>query len=161
MGVDGIVLMGYVGTKKESESLSGLGLVASACQNHGLVLVGEMLPANDLPKPAHSEEYVSLGSRLGSELGADLIKTFYTGSVDSFRTVTRGCLSPVVVLGGPKMESDIDVLRVAEGAVNSGGAGVAFGRNVWQSKNPLGMVKALVKVVHAKTPASDAASELE
>jgi fructose-bisphosphate aldolase/2-amino-3,7-dideoxy-D-threo-hept-6-ulosonate synthase len=160
MGADGVAVMGYVGTKKEAESLSALGLVASSCQTHGLPLIAEMLPANDLQKPAHSEEYVALASRLGSELGADLIKTLYTGSVDSFRSVTRSCLSPVVVAGGPRMESDLDALQVAEGATNGGGAGVAFGRNVWQSKNPLGMVKALVNVVHKKLPAAEAAREL-
>jgi fructose-bisphosphate aldolase/2-amino-3,7-dideoxy-D-threo-hept-6-ulosonate synthase len=157
MGVDAVVAMGYIGAERETESLSGLGLVASACQMHGLGLVAEMLPSANLPKPSHSEEYVRLASRLGSELGADLIKTLYTGGVDSFREVVEGCLSPVVVLGGPKMESEADALRVAEEAVEAGGAGVAFGRNVWQSDDPLGMIRALVEVVHDKKPAVDAA----
>jgi DhnA family fructose-bisphosphate aldolase class Ia len=160
MGVDAVVAMGYVGTKRETESLSGLGLVAAACQMHGLGLVAEMLPSSDLPKPSHSEEYVSLASRLGSELGADLIKTLYTGSVDSFRVVTMGSLCPVAVAGGPKMESDADALLVAEGAVKAGGAGVVFGRNVWQSKRPLDMIRALVKVVHGQKSATEAANEL-
>jgi len=160
MGVDAVVAMGYVGTKQETESLSGLGLVASACQTHGLALVAEMLPSDDLPKPAHSEEYVALASRLGSELGADLIKTLYTGSVESFRTITKGSLSPVAVAGGPEMQSEVDALHVAEGAVKAGGAGVVFGRNVWQSKNPLGMIRALVKIVHEQKSATEAANEL-
>ena len=161
MGVDGVVAMGYVGTKQETESLSGLGLVASACQMNGLALVAEMLPSNDLPKPSHSQEYVSLASRLGSELGADLIKTLYTGSVDSFRAVVEGSLSPVVVAGGPKMESEMAALRVAEDAVKSGGVGVAFGRNVWQSQNPLGMIQALVEIVHGQKSSSEAGKRLK
>jgi fructose-bisphosphate aldolase/2-amino-3,7-dideoxy-D-threo-hept-6-ulosonate synthase len=160
MGVDAVVAMGYVGTEQETESLSGLGVVASSCQMHGLGLVAEMLPSNNLPKPAHSDEYVRLASRLGSELGADLIKTLYTGNPDSFREVVKGCLSPVVVAGGPKMESEADALRVAEEAVKTGGAGVAFGRNVWQSRDPLGMIRALVAVVHGQKPALEAARTL-
>ena len=160
MGVDAVVAMGYVGTKRETESLSGLGLIASACQMNGLVLVAEMLPSNDLPKPSHSQEYVALASRLGSELGADLIKTLYTGSVDSFRAVVEGCLSPVVVAGGPKMESETDALRVAEDAVRAGGVGVAFGRNVWQSQNPLGIIQALVDIVHGQKSSSEAGKRL-
>ncbi len=160
MGVDAVVAMGFVGTKHETESLSGLGLIASECRTRGLALVAEMLPANDLPKPSHSEEYVALASRLGSELGADLIKTLYTGSIDSFRSVIKGSLSPVAVAGGPKMESDADALRVAEEVVKAGGAGVVFGRNVWQSKNPLSMIRALVKVVHGQESAVEAASDL-
>ena len=160
MGVDGVVAMGYIGTKRETESLSGLGLAASACQMNGVALVAEMLPSNDLPKPAHSEEYVSLASRLGSELGADLIKTLYTGSVDSFRAVVQGSLSPVVVAGGPRMGSEMDALHVAEDAVKAGGVGVAFGRNVWQSQNPLGMIRALVEVVHGQKSPSEAAKGL-
>lgn len=161
MGVDAVVAMGYVGTRRETESLSTLGQIASACQMNGLALVAEMLVSNDLPKPPHCEEYVALAARLGSELGADLIKTLYTGSAESFRTVVGGCLSPIVVLGGPKMESEIDALRVAEDAVKAGGAGVAFGRNVWQSRNPLGVIRALVQVVHNQKPVSEAAKELE
>jgi len=160
MGVDGVVAMGYVGTKRETESLSGLGLIASACHMNGVALVAEMLPSNDLPKPAHSKEYVSLASRLGSELGADIVKTLYTGEVESFREVVKGTLCPVVVAGGPKMESEMDVLHVAEDAVKAGGVGVAFGRNVWQSQNPLGMIRALVDVVHGQKPTSEAAKQL-
>lgn len=58
------------------------------------------------------------------------------------------------------MKSEVDALRVAEGAVKAGGAGVVFGRNVCQSKNPLSMIRALVKIVHAEKSVTEAASEL-
>jgi fructose-bisphosphate aldolase/2-amino-3,7-dideoxy-D-threo-hept-6-ulosonate synthase len=77
-----------------------------------------------------------------------MIKTFYTGSAESFREVVSGCLTPVVVAGGTKMKTEEDALKVAKGAVEAGANGIAFGRNVWQSRNPLGMVKALVEIVH-------------
>lgn len=148
LGADGVIIMGYIGTKYETESLKTLGYVASECEEYGIPLIAEMLPAGEFPGKKHSAEYVKLAARVGSEMGADMIKTLYTGSVESFREVARGCLTPIVVAGGPKMGTEKEALEVARGAIEAGGNGVAFGRNVWQSRNPLGMVKALVKVVH-------------
>jgi len=147
-GADAVVVMGYVGSRSETESLTTIGQVASSCSEHGLGLVAEMLPVDPMNKPAYTEEAVQLSARVGSEIGADIIKTYYTGSHESFSRVTHGCLCPVVALGGPRMDSDVRVLEVAEAATKAGGAGVAFGRNVWQSNNPIGMVKALVEIVH-------------
>jgi DhnA family fructose-bisphosphate aldolase class Ia len=160
-GADAIVMMGYVGSPKETESLSALGHVASSCSQHGLGVVAEMLPVDTLGKPAYTEEYVGLAARVGSEIGADVIKTYYTGSVESFSKIIQGSLCPVVALGGPKMDSNERVLEVAECAVKAGGAGVAFGRNVWQSSNPEGMVRALVSIVHEGRSASEVSSKLE
>jgi DhnA family fructose-bisphosphate aldolase class Ia len=46
------------------------------------------------------------------------------------------------------MKTEEDALRVAKEAVETRATGVAFGRNVWQSYNPLGMVKTLVDIIH-------------
>ena len=160
-GADAVVAMGYLGTQRETESLATLGQVASACNHYGLALVAEMLPFDHLNKPAYTGEYVELAARVGSEIGADLVKTYYTGSLESFSRVVHGSLCPVVALGGAKMESKERVLETAEAAVKAGGAGIAFGRNVWQSDNPEGMVKALVEIIHEGKPASQAVSQLE
>jgi len=149
--------MGYVGSQRETESLAALGQVASACSHYGLALVAEMLPVDHLNKPAYSGEYVELATRVGSEIGADIVKTYYTGSQESFSRVVHGSLCPVVALGGAKMDSSKLVLETAEYAVKAGGAGVAFGRNVWQSDNPVGMIRALVEIVHQEKTASEAA----
>jgi len=159
-GADAVVVMGYVGSNKETESLATLGQVASDCTQQGLALVAEMLPVDHLNKPAYTDEYVALAARVGSEIGADIIKTYYTGSTESFSRVVHGSVAPVVVLGGPKMDSNERVLEVAEAAVKGGGAGVAFGRNVWQSENPQRMVRALVEIVHEGKTSSEVYSEL-
>jgi fructose-bisphosphate aldolase / 2-amino-3,7-dideoxy-D-threo-hept-6-ulosonate synthase len=76
------------------------------------------------------------------------VKTDYTGDIDSFREVTRGCPVPVVVAGGPKMDTTEQILEVARESIEAGGAGVAIGRNVFQADNPTLMVRALSMIVH-------------
>jgi len=41
-------------------------------------------------------------------------------------------------------------------AINVGGAGVAFGRNIFQAKDPAKTTEALVKVVHEKITPDEA-----
>lgn len=148
LGADAVIMMAYIGTRNETESLKALGHVASECEEYGMPLIAEALPTGEFAGKERLAEFVKLSARVGSAIGADAIKTFYTGSVESFKEVVSGCLTPVVVAGGPRMKTEKDALEVAKGAVEAGGSGVAFGRNVWQSHNPLGMVKALVEIVH-------------
>ena len=85
------------------------------------------------------------------ELGVDIIKTFYTGSAESFaQVVEMAAPALVVAAGGPKLETDADVLRMAENVVQAGAAGITFGRNVWQCCDPAGLIRALKVVVHGK-----------
>ena len=148
LGADAVVMMAYIGTEYETESLRTLGYVASECQECGMPLIAETFPTGEFSGKERLAEFVKLSARVGSAMGADLIKTFYTGSAESFKEVVSGCLTPVVVAGGSRMKTEKDALEVARGAVDAGANGVAFGRNVWQSCNPLGMVKALVDIVH-------------
>jgi DhnA family fructose-bisphosphate aldolase class Ia len=92
--------------------------------------------------------YVKHAARVGAELGADIVKVPYTGSVESFKEVTTGCPVPVVIAGGAKMDSDEDIFKMAEGALKAGAGGVSIGRNAFQHKNAEKMVAALCKMVH-------------
>jgi DhnA family fructose-bisphosphate aldolase class Ia len=93
-------------------------------------------------------EHVKLAARVGAELGADIVKVVYTGSVESFTEVVRGCPVPVVIAGGPKMDSDEDIFRMVEGALEAGAAGLSIGRNAFQHEHPDRMIRALSKMVH-------------
>ncbi len=83
------------------------------------------------------------------ELGVDIVKTFYTGSAETFAQVVE-MASPalVVAAGGPRLETDVDVLRMVEGVVQAGAAGITFGRNIWQSDDPAALIGALKHVLH-------------
>jgi DhnA family fructose-bisphosphate aldolase class Ia len=81
------------------------------------------------------------------ELGADIVKHSYTGDIDSFREVTKGVLAPVVIAGGPKMDSALDILNMVHDSLEAGGHGVSIGRNVFQHRDVEGMTRAISDIV--------------
>jgi DhnA family fructose-bisphosphate aldolase class Ia len=86
---------------------------------------------------------------MAMELGVDIVKTFYTGSAESFaRVVEMASPALVVAAGGPRLETDADVLRMAYAVVQAGAAGITFGRNIWQSQNPAAIIRALKHILH-------------
>jgi DhnA family fructose-bisphosphate aldolase class Ia len=103
---------------------------------------------------------VKLATRVGAELGADIIKCPYTGSPDSFEQVVQGCPVPVVIAGGSKM-SDAETLEMIEGAMKAGAGGVSMGRNVFQHENPEHFVKVASAMVHEGMPAAQALEMLK
>jgi len=120
--------------------------IIKAKRHCGLPVVGEYYP---VCKESLSEEQlhdqVAIACRVMSEIGADAVKTFYTGK--RFREIVAATPIPVLVLGAEKTPKEIDALQVAYDAVNDGARGVFFGRNVIQAKNPANFLKALKKVV--------------
>ena len=87
-------------------------------------------------------------ARVGAELGADIIKTTYTGDIATFQNVVRSCPVPLVIAGGPKVETVREILQMVHDSIKAGGAGVSIGRNVFQHPNPTRMVQALSALVH-------------
>jgi fructose-bisphosphate aldolase/2-amino-3,7-dideoxy-D-threo-hept-6-ulosonate synthase len=84
---------------------------------------------------------------VAAELGADLIKTIYSGDVQTFREVVDGCPVPILVAGGTKRADD-DAVRVAEETMAAGAAGIVFGRNILQAGNPVRMLERCISIVH-------------
>lgn len=166
-GADAVVAFGYVGTPHEREQLAKLAAVASECRELGVPLIAEMLPAEVVAhhygggERALKPESIALAARVGWELGADAIKTYYTGDPVSFRRVVEGCPIPIYVLGGPATQNFPAFLKQVEEAVSAGAHGAVVGRNVWQHPNPLKAVKALAAVVHEGVSAEEAARRAE
>ncbi len=162
LGADGVSVHINVGASNEQEQLQTLGEVAEACSYWGLPLFAMMYPRGpQIPKEKqHDPELVAHAARVGAELGADIVKTVYTGDPDSFRRVVRGCPVPVVIAGGPKMKTERDVLEMAWGAMQAGAVGVSIGRNIFQHRDPTSMTKALVKIVHEGATVEEALKEL-
>ena len=98
---------------------------------------------------------MKIGARLGAELGADIVKVPYTGSPETFKEVVSGCPIPVVIAGGSKL-SDEDTLKMVEGAMEAGGAGLSMGRNAFQHENPVLLVSAACAIVHQGRSADEA-----
>jgi DhnA family fructose-bisphosphate aldolase class Ia len=161
LGSDMVKIFVGVGTPEEAVNMNALWSSALACHAVGIPLLAEMFPikGDKIPNPM-DKDVVKKYSRLAAEYGADMVKTFYTGSEESFREVVSSCLVPVVILGGNKMDTDADLLSVVEGSVRAGGSGVAIGRNIWQHKNPRAITAAISKVIHKGYTADEAAREV-
>lgn len=112
----------------------------------GVPLVGEFYPTSgDDKAPEQLHDEVFIGCRMIAEMGADLVKTFYTGK--RFSEITAACPVPILALGAKKLPKESDALNLAAEAINAGARGIVFGRNVFQSKDPNRLLDALKEVV--------------
>ncbi len=157
LGADGVSVQVNVGAEDEGRMLSTLGEVSRSCQEWGMPLLAMMYPRGKRIKDEYNPEAVAHAARVGAELGADIVKTSYTGDPDSFARVIEGCPMPLVIAGGPKVESELDLLRMVEEAIGAGARGVAIGRNVFQAADPALATRRICAVVHKGMSAKEAA----
>lgn len=155
LGADAVSVHVNIGSRTEAEQLREMGRVVRDCMEWNMPLVAMMYPRGSGINQ-YDEKAVALAARVGAELGADIVKTNFTGSVESFKRVVRGCPVPVVVAGGPKMSSEEELLRMVEMAMEAGARGVAIGRNVFQAENPTKITRAIAMIVHENASVEDA-----
>lgn len=149
LGADAVVVLAFPGAPDEERSLRRLAHLASECELLGLPVMAEVIPGGWARAVDWTPEHVARGARIAVELGADIVKTVCPGPPDELRAVVEACPAPVVALGGPKLASEDDVVALARGVVHAGGAGIAFGRNVWGSPDPTALVARLRDAVHS------------
>src|ERR687891_68869 len=156
-GADAVMLMAFVGIPVELETYRAVARVAGECLRANLPLVVEALPCpcERIPNP-NAPEAMASAARIGFEHGADFVKSYYT---EDFRKVTDNCPVPVLIAGGPRMETAGETLRVVQDATEAGAAGVVFGRNIWQSCDTRGMIRALNSIIHDGRPVDEALAE--
>ena len=157
LGADGVVVMAFVGIPVELQTYRIVAKVAGECLRANVPLMVEALPcpSERIPDPKAAEAMAS-AARLAFEHGADLVKTYYT---EGFRQVTENCPVPVLIAGGPKMETVEETLQVVHSAIGAGAAGAVFGRNIWQSGDTRGAIRALKGIIHDGRPVADALAE--
>ncbi|MBI5877309.1 MAG: hypothetical protein HZB53_06645 [Chloroflexi bacterium] len=157
LGADGLKCMFYAGGAEPSGGEAALAALSAECERWGLPLMAEVIPGGfGAGAEARTPERIAGGARMAAEMGADVVKTFYTGDPQSFRDVARYAGVPVVVLGGERAATDRDLLVGVRGALDGGAAGIAIGRNVWQSDDPGGLVRALARLVYADSTVEEA-----
>lgn len=160
LSADAVSIHVNIGAENEAEQLREMGKVSEKCAAWGIPLIAMMYPRGEKIENQFDAEVVAHAARAGAELGADIIKTNFTETISSFRKVTRGCPVPVVIAGGPKADSDEEILEMASNSIRAGGSGVSIGRNVFQHEKPEGMVRALTKIVHQGASVEEAVEEL-
>ncbi len=144
----------------DAENVALFGSLAEECSELGIPFIGEVFPAGG-SEVEHDLEYlhgyVRAVCRIACELGADAIKTFYTG--ERFPEIVAGCPIPIFGLGAEKLENELDALKLAQREIQGGAQGVVFGRNVFQAKDPAQFLRALKAVVQHGAMPKDAAVE--
>lgn len=159
LGADAVICMGMIGFSEEAASLANLTQLTAQSLAWNIPVVAEMLVKGKDGSPVAPQD-IAFAMRIGVELGADIIKTSYTGPVEQYREALKSCYRPVVVLGGEKAKNETSLLESIADALDSGANGVAIGRNVWQHANPGGICRALVMLVHRGASVSQALKEL-
>ncbi|MBS7623020.1 aldolase [Candidatus Bathyarchaeota archaeon] len=138
----------YPGSIHEGLMLHEFGKVRKDAGRRGLPTIAWIYPRGRSVMNDVSPEVVAYAARIGLEIGADAVKIKYTGDVESFRWAVRSAgKTKVFMSGGPKADSEVEFLRQVCGVMEAGAAGVAVGRNVWQSHDPFKMSEAVRRIV--------------
>jgi putative autoinducer-2 (AI-2) aldolase len=144
LNVAAVGLSIFVGTDYERQSLESLALLINECEDAGIPVMAVTAVGKELEK--RTARYLALSCRIAAELGAKIVKTYYCA--EDFEKVTNGCPVPVVMAGGPKCETELEVFDFVYDGMQKGAIGVNLGRNVWQNPHPVAMMSALNAVVH-------------
>lgn len=155
LGADAVSIHVNIGAENEGDMLEAFGKVSEQAHYWGMPLLAMVYPRGPKVKNEKDVENVKLAARVGAELGADIIKVPYTGDPESFKQVVNGSPKPVVIAGGSKL-SDEETLKMVEGAMKAGAAGLSMGRNAFQHENPVKLVAAACAIVHDGVSAEEA-----
>jgi DhnA family fructose-bisphosphate aldolase class Ia len=171
IGADAVICMGWVHEDfQKNRDLAYLAQVACDCERWGMPFMGEMVPyehipffydANNPPKSSMGDA-VARACRVGAELGADFIKTMYTGDPQTFRRAVEGTYAPLLILGGEfKAGQTRQMLTKVWESIHAGGHGVVMGRQIWSHPEPSKVAGALGVIIHEGGSVADAMAKLE
>jgi len=170
MGADGVATFGVIGVPREAQLSHKIAQVSEDCERLGMPMLTEMVPAEIVKHQYESRakrewpsdpEIVKYCARVAAELGADIVKGYYTGDPETFRGVVKYCPVPYVVLGGPASSDPEVLLKFTREAMDCGAAGVSMGRNVWTYKDPAAITRAIGLIVHEDASVEEALKDIE
>jgi len=147
-GADAAIVFLVVGSGDpdfDRSEIQRVARVSRECEQLGVPLIVESVARGPAVQNPRDPEWLLLHTRMAAELGADVIKTEYTGDPESMHRVVKSCPIPILVLGGSRTGGDAEILAVVAGVMQAGAAGVFFGRNVFQAKN----ISGLMERIHA------------
>ena len=134
----------FVGSKYEHQSLTNLARLVDECEDYGIPVMAVTAVGKELEK--REARYLALCCRIAAELGARVVKTYYC--TEKFEKVVEGCPVPVVIAGGPKADSELEVFKFVHDGMQKGAIGVNLGRNIWQSEHPVAAIRAIRAIIH-------------
>ncbi|MET9297508.1 2-amino-3,7-dideoxy-D-threo-hept-6-ulosonate synthase [Streptomyces sp. NPDC003077] len=155
LGADAVSVHVNLGSYEERRQIADLAAVADACDRWNVPLLAMMYPRGPKIDNPRDPALVAHAVQLAADLGADLVKTMYVGSVPEMRDLTRAAPVPVVAVGGPRADDDGQVVAYVEEVLRGGAAGVAMGRNIFQAPDPGAMAAKLAGLIHDEDPSGD------
>lgn len=163
-GVDAVMTYLYLGQRDatlERAEIERNARIVRDCERLGIAVIIEPRSALEGEDPeALGTSVMSLYCRIAADIGADVVKALWSGSVESFQPVTETCFAPILVAGGAGGEDPEATLSLAEDSIRAGAAGVMFGRRVFRAANPTRVLDGLAAVVHRGQTAAQAAASL-
>ncbi len=130
-----------VGMPWERDTILDFANLVDQAERYGLVAMAVTAVGKELGKDAR---YLSLACRMAAEHGAHIVKTYYC---EGFEKVVEACPVPIVMAGGKKIP-ELDALKMAYKALQAGAVGVDMGRNIFQSSDPVAMIRAVRRLIH-------------
>jgi len=140
----------FVGSKYEQQTIVNLGRLVNEAEEYGIPVLAVTAVGKEIGQK--DARYLSLACRIAAEQGAHIVKTYYC---EDFDKVTESCPAPIIVAGGKKI-AERDALELTYNSIEHGAAGVDMGRNIWQSENPVPMIRAVRSIVHGNTNVDEA-----
>lgn len=131
----------FVGSKYEYQTIVNLGKLVNDAAEYGMPVLAVTAVGKDMNRDAR---YLALACRIAAEQGAHIVKTYYC---EDFEKVVQSCPVPVIIAGGTKV-TEQEALELTYKAIQAGAVGVDMGRNIWQSDNPVPMIRAVRSIVH-------------
>lgn len=152
LGATAVSIHTNLGNPSESYMLKDFGKISDDCERWGIPLLSMMYVRDGSKGSEFDSAKIKHAARIAQELGADIIKVNYTGSVESFSEVTRAVKVPVVIAGGPKTSSVEELLFMIYDAIQAGAKGISIGRNIFQSPHPEQLLSAIRLITDYKIP---------
>lgn len=143
LNASGLGISVFIGSKYEHQTLLNLSTLVNEAERYGIPVMAVTAVGREMEK--RDARYLALCCRIAAELGARVVKTYWC---ENFEKVTNGCPVPVVMAGGPKVNSDLEVFEFVHDGMQKGSIGVNLGRNIWQNEYPVAMIKALRAIIH-------------
>ena len=141
LNASGVGMSIFVGTANEDRTIANLGRLVNEAERYGMPVLAVTAVGKEMGRDAR---FLGLACRMAAEIGAHFVKTYYC---EDFYKVVEGCPVPIVMAGGKKIP-ERDALQMTFNAIAEGASGVDMGRNIFQSDNPVGMMKAIRAIVH-------------
>jgi len=147
LGADAVAFTIYVGSDMEYYMFEQFSQVKKRCRDLGLPLIGFMYPRSPKFKNKYDAKAIEYAARVGAEIGCDVVKTYYTGSRETFERVVKNCFVPLLVAGGPEAKTKEEFISNIHNAMISGAKGFALGRNIWSREGSVELLKEVKSIL--------------